>query len=482
MPDQSTAVPRARVSSDPRVVVIDSYAFSLSVRRGHVVVKSGGEERSISRVDAAKTRDGVARIVILSRVGTISVEVMRWAAALDVAIFQLGKDGTMALCSPGLVTTDARMYKQQVMAQPEMPSAKTGLEIVRELLTAKIAGQLEVLKLTGQDSPRMAECITMMAVSRDIRSMLSIEGNAAIAYWKHWEQRVFVPWDLDALRYVPAHWSSFGGRAGISTMANGRTTSNRNATDFVNACLNYAYKICETEAMYACHATGLHPGLGLSHGEIHDNKPGMALDIIEPLRPIADRVVLSYLDSGHGIPFDDTGRPAYISRDSAYELENGTCRLFPPMTTRLASAVSMAVAGPAMRWAEKIARSLAATTHISVIAPFDPRIRERKEMAELAPDTTTEDLVPGALWSRVEPLIPLRPSGHGPPLANPRGVLASVVAHELYGVAWPKAARVSGITWQKCKKRFLQWQESGTWDAVKAEITKTESTRQQRPG
>jgi CRISPR-associated endonuclease Cas1 len=470
---------RARVSSDPRVVVIDSYDFALRVRRGHVVVKSGGTERVISRADAAKTRDGIARIIILSHVGTVSVEVMRWAAALDVPVVQVSRDGTSSFCSPGLVTADARLYRQQVLAAPGMPNEATGLAITRDLLTAKIAGQLEVLRSAGTDSDRVAECIGMMASCRDVRSMLSVEGNAAIAYWRSWEKRVHVPWELNALRYVPAHWSRFNGRAGTVTRGNGYSeSSNRNATDMVNAMLNYAYKVCETEALYACHVTGLHPALGVSHGALHEGKPAMALDIMEPLRPLADQVVLSYLDHGNGIPFDDTGKPAYISRHSAYELEDGTCRLFPPMTTQLAAAVSIAVAPHAMRWAETVAKSLAATAHITIVAPFDARLRDRPAAFELAPSSTPEVIIPDHLWQAVRHLIPEVPPGIGR-RSDPRSILACIVAREVYGASWPKAATNCHVDFRTARRRLGDWKDSGVWEKIKSEITRPGVSQQQ---
>src|ERR1700761_2896598 len=99
------------MTPDSRTVIIDGYNFSLTVRRGHVVVREGKEERIISRVQSAKTTAGIARIIILSHVGYISMEVIRWAASLDVAIFQVSRDGTIGFCSPGLIRSDARLFK-----------------------------------------------------------------------------------------------------------------------------------------------------------------------------------------------------------------------------------------------------------------------------------------------------------------------------------------------------------------------------------
>lgn len=65
-----TVATRALMNPDPRTVIIDGYDFALTVRRGHVVVKQGNRERVLSRIDAAKTSDGIARIIILSHPDT----------------------------------------------------------------------------------------------------------------------------------------------------------------------------------------------------------------------------------------------------------------------------------------------------------------------------------------------------------------------------------------------------------------------------
>jgi CRISPR-associated protein Cas1 len=462
---------RARVSPDPRVIVIDSYDFNLCVRRGHVVVKSAKTERVISRMDAAKTRDGVARIIILSHVGTISVKVLQWAESLDIGIAQVSRDGSIGFVSPGPMSSDARIAKQQVLAGEGMPSEQRGMALTRTLLTAKLHGQRNIVReMFRADTPVIDSQIEILSKAESLRAMLAAEGNAANPYWRLWKDRVFVPWELAALRVVPNHWSRFNARAGVRTVANGYSnTSNRNATDFVNACLNYGYKIAETEALYACHVLGLHPGIGVQHGT-HDGMAGMALDLMEPLRPIVDRTVLSYLDYGNGIPFDDTGKPAYIGKRSAYELEDGTCRLFPPMTTNLATAVSMAVAPEAMRYAEIAVKSLTAGSNAGRMAPKDTRLRKRPmAVGNLASCITVSEIITDSLWAAVANFVPVR---HSTGITvDERTILAGIAAHEIYGVSWP-GVEVLGVDGRTCQSRLALWEKTGVWSKIRGEITR----------
>lgn len=470
MPDQSTPM-RARVSPDPRVVVVDGYACTLCVKRGHVIVKTGKTERVISRLDAAKTRDGVARIIILSRVGTVSMEVMRWAAALDVSIVQVSRDGSISFCSPGSFSSDGRIIRQQVLAGAGMSNERCGLELTRELLLGKMRGQHEIMtEMFHDDDPGFDRRLEDVGTAKTLRGMVAAEGNAAGAYWRLWKDRVFVPWETNAMRYLPKHWARFNGRATVATVANGYSnTTNRNAVDFVGAALNYGYKIAETEAMYACHAIGLHPGIGVQHG-VHDGMPGMALDLIEPLRPIVDRVVLSYLDYGNGVPLDDTGKPARLSRRSVYELEDGTCQLSSPMTTQLATAVSMAVAANAMRYAELAVRTLAPGVNTGMRAPRDARLKNRPDAAgNLALDITAADLVPDRVWDSVAQFLPVRHVSGIP--VDERTVLAGVIAHEIYGAVW-SSVEVLGVDFRTCRSRLARWEETGIWPKIRAEVTR----------
>jgi hypothetical protein len=58
------------------------------------------------------------------------------------------------------------------------------------------------------------------------------------------------------------------------------------------------YAILESEVQLASVVVGLDPEMGVLHTDI-PNRPGLALDLIEPLRPSVDRWVLEYL-AQHG--------------------------------------------------------------------------------------------------------------------------------------------------------------------------------------
>ncbi len=119
---------------------------------------------------------------------------------------------------------------------------------------------------------------------------------------------------------MPEHWRVFGTR-GSRLHRSGR--SPRNAADPINALLNYGYALAEAECRLAALAVGLDPGLGIVHTD-QRNRDSLALDLLEPLRPLVERHVLQLLAARH------------FRAGDFHETRQGVCRLVPPLTHDLA--------------------------------------------------------------------------------------------------------------------------------------------------
>jgi CRISPR-associated protein Cas1 len=112
--------------------------------------------------------------------------------------------------------------------------------------------------------------------SRDIDTLLGIEGAATARYFALW----------------PAMLS---GRAGDLAPA---TRTRRPPRDAVNAALSYAYAVLAGETLCAVVAAGLDAREGFLHRP-RAGRPALALDLMEPFRPlIADQAILSGLNNG----------------------------------------------------------------------------------------------------------------------------------------------------------------------------------------
>jgi CRISP-associated protein Cas1 len=127
-------------------------------------------------------------------------------------------------------------------------------------------------------------------------------------------------------------------------MVSGR---NRHATHPVNAMLNYAYAVLESQIRIATIAQGLDPTIGY----LHSCRPGRAAlvyDLMEPLRPQVDHLVLSFV------------RSRTLSPSDFVLGTNGVCRLHPQLAREVAG-----LAMPEMAVQRVVARVIAAARTLS---------------------------------------------------------------------------------------------------------------------
>ena len=89
-------------------------------------------------------------------------------------------------------------------------------------------------------------------------------------------------------KQIRERWLRFGTRTSPLTGAP------RKAATPGNALLNYLYGVLEYEARTACLGMGLDPGLGLLHAD-QPSRDSLALDVMEPVRPLVDRWLLEFL-------------------------------------------------------------------------------------------------------------------------------------------------------------------------------------------
>ena len=98
------------------------------------------------------------------------------------------------------------------------------------------------------------------------------------------------------------------------------------ATNPAGAILNYLYSLVEAETILACHAVGLDPGLGIFHVDQRD-RGSLALDLMEPVRPLVDSYVLALLTQRTLAALDFV------------ETRQGACRLKPRLAGELAETL-----------------------------------------------------------------------------------------------------------------------------------------------
>jgi CRISPR-associated endonuclease Cas1 len=304
------------------VCVADGFGVRVVVEHGALEVHDGvGTHRRSRRYDRAT--HGLRRLVILNAAGIVSLDALRWCANLGVGVVVFGRDGSAQLASTPRMTDDARLRRTQALA----PFEPYGIDVARWLMSRKIQGQGKLLLRRFGDSGT-AETIGDLALASEgvetIDELRQLEASAAALYFGAWSGRAecaprFAPKDF---RRIPPHWSRYEGRRSVLASA----ASNRKAERPVNALLNYVYSLVEAEAILACQAVGLDPGLGIVHSDAK-GRQSLALDIMEPVRPEVDGFVLDMVERR-------TFRKAEFT-----ETSDGHVRLLAPLTHELAETM-----------------------------------------------------------------------------------------------------------------------------------------------
>jgi CRISPR-associated endonuclease Cas1 len=131
-------------------------------------------------------------------------------------------------------------------------------------------------------------------------------------------------WARGDRRKVPPHWEGFDGRSSPLTAR----SLPRKAIDPINACLNYAYGILESDARQALSSQGFDVACGFLHYDLK-GRDSLVYDVMEPLRGTVDGLVLRFLAS-HILHYGDLTH-----------VQDGSCRLHPQLARAVVAACKL---------------------------------------------------------------------------------------------------------------------------------------------
>ena len=117
------------------------------------------------------------------------------------------------------------------------------------------------------------------------------------------------------------------------------------AAEDVNRHLNYGYAVLRAIVARATCAVGLHPGIGLHHHNRYDPFP-LVDDLMEPFRPVVDRLVVDLERvRGNGVPLDREAKATLIQGLMKRRCSNGESRTLFDLAERLASSLAAVFMG-----------------------------------------------------------------------------------------------------------------------------------------
>ena len=189
-----------------------------------------------------------SRIIVLDGSGSVSFDVLNWLSTQGVPLVQLNWRGEVVtvLAGQGYSANPYRVQWQlETRADPTLRMA-----FCVDLVGRKIEGCIRTLEKSIRRSPDWEKAMQRAYADlsrlecdppRDIVSLRALEAGSAAAYFRAW-RAVPLKWSGTSRRPIPESWRKIGSRTSLFKLA-----GNRNAAHPVNAMLNYAYTVLESE-------------------------------------------------------------------------------------------------------------------------------------------------------------------------------------------------------------------------------------------
>lgn len=283
-------------------IILDTRGLQLSVRNACFAISAGSETRIVHprRVDS----------FLVTAPCRISSPALVLAAENQIPVVICNGSGKpeARLWSPRFLNTSALRRQQYRFCEKH-----EALQWAERIIRAKIAGQQDNLlfmagrktSLVGAAAEAVGKIDAQLAtfsagqhtdLATGKKQLLFREAYAAAMYWQLVGTRLPEPFAFDK-------------------------RVKRNPADAFNACINYLYGMLRNQAETAVLSYGLDPALGIMHRDGYC-MPSLVFDIMEPYRPVVDRLLLAAVLQGQ-LPADlmmgENGKPR-INKDGRHKL------------------------------------------------------------------------------------------------------------------------------------------------------------------
>jgi CRISPR-associated protein Cas1 len=313
---------QSRKQKNKGSLILAGHGISLRIEGGSLAIRGGFTHYPQKQETSHFFRGALdlpERIILLDCSGSISFDVISWLAEQNIPLIQINWKGEI-ICLSGTSAYSAN--PEHVRWQIETFSDKSNrIEFCRSIIGQKIEASILTLE---KSIPRSEKWELAMRVAYSVLGRLdencpqspleimALEANSAAAYFRAWGG-IPINWRGTRRRPIPESWRQIGPRSSPFQL-----TGNHNAAHPVNAMLNYAYAVLESQIRIKAISAGYDPTLGIMHHG-RDRSSKFVFDLMEPERPRVDRRILEFVKSSIFDPADFTIR------------SDGVCRLNPEM-------------------------------------------------------------------------------------------------------------------------------------------------------
>ena len=256
-------------------LLLSGFGISIDVNKAHLTVK-----QKDSTIEFEPHRIPYDSIIIDGHYGSISFEAMRWLSKHDVSLALLNWNGNLLSITQPQETLNADLKIKQY---GKYINSESRLYIAGQIVKQKVKSSVSLLKELSNFYD-----IDITTINREIEgidynninSLMMFEGRIASAYWT----------ELSKIFNQLASDFNFQSRKNLSY------SWNMNASDPVNALLNYGYALLESMIRKDINAIGLDVSIGYLH-EIAPSKHPLVYDLQELFRYVVDYSVIELLET-----------------------------------------------------------------------------------------------------------------------------------------------------------------------------------------
>ena len=243
-------------------VLLKVDAGTLLIRNGFTRYPQQQETYRFFKGDAALP----SRIIMLDGSGSITFDVLSWLAEQNVPLIRIGWDGEVVSAISG---ASFAVNPHRIAWQIETSGdSRRRMEFCNQLITRKIEGCILTLEksIRRSDAWEKAMQRAYADLSRieldpptSVEELRTLEANSAAAYFRAWRE-IPLKWQNSARHPIPDNWKFIGSRTSRFNLAGKRSASHP-----INAILNYAYAILQSQIQIQAITEGYDPTLGIMH-------------------------------------------------------------------------------------------------------------------------------------------------------------------------------------------------------------------------
>jgi len=256
-------------------LLLSGFGISIDVDKAHLTIK---QNESVKEFEPH--RIPYDYIVIDGHYGSISFEAMRWLSKHDVSIVLLNWNGNLLSNTMPQETLNAQLKVKQY---EKYLNPESRLYIASQIVKQKVRSSLSLLKALSDFYDIDLSTINKEIERGDynnINNLMMYEGRIASAYWS----------ELTKIFNSLAKDFHFEGRKNLSY------SWNMNASDPINALLNYGYAILESMVRKDINTIGLDVSIGYLHEIAHSKHP-LVYDLQELFRYVVDYSVIELMET-----------------------------------------------------------------------------------------------------------------------------------------------------------------------------------------